>query len=135
MCFQPFYEDYLPCIGVKWICSLCGNYNPAVKCEMCNNQVFCAACNEMFHRHPKRHNHIRKVKVHFFEGFFFHLLNRRYCYFLAFTSRSNTSTIATKSCPSTATTAHRSTTPPTTTCTTDPITYALIIAIWISSKW
>ncbi|CAG7721301.1 unnamed protein product [Allacma fusca] len=47
--------------AIKRTCSLCGNANPVVRCEMCNNQIFCGSCNDMYHRHPKRHNHVRKL--------------------------------------------------------------------------
>lgn len=35
--------------------------NPKVRCQQCNNQVFCGSCDDMYHRHPKRKTHIRKV--------------------------------------------------------------------------
>lgn len=46
-------------------CDLCGSLSPKVKCEQCNNQTFCGSCDDMFHRHPKRKSHIRKVKLFF----------------------------------------------------------------------
>lgn len=45
--------------GLK--CDLCGSLSPKVKCEECNNQLYCASCDDMFHRHPKRKSHLRKV--------------------------------------------------------------------------
>ncbi|ODM93805.1 E3 ubiquitin-protein ligase RNF31 [Orchesella cincta] len=47
--------------GSRRTCSLCGNPNPAVSCEMCDNQIFCGSCNDMYHRHPKRQHHSRKI--------------------------------------------------------------------------
>lgn len=45
--------------GLK--CELCGSMSAKVKCDQCNQQFFCGACDDMFHRHPKRNTHIRKV--------------------------------------------------------------------------
>ncbi|XP_072162594.1 uncharacterized protein LUBEL isoform X2 [Bemisia tabaci] len=42
-------------------CDLCGSSTPCVCCERCSNQTFCTSCDEMYHRHPKRQNHVRKV--------------------------------------------------------------------------
>lgn len=45
--------------GLK--CELCGSLKAEVKCDQCNQQMFCSSCDDMFHRHPKRNTHIRKV--------------------------------------------------------------------------
>lgn len=45
----------------KLKCTLCGSGNPWVTCEECAQQIFCASCDDMFHKHPKRKNHQRKV--------------------------------------------------------------------------
>lgn len=45
--------------GIK--CELCGSMSAKVKCDQCNQQFFCSSCDDMFHRHPKRNTHIRKV--------------------------------------------------------------------------
>lgn len=42
-------------------CELCGSMTAKVKCDQCNQQLFCSPCDDMFHRHPKRNTHIRKV--------------------------------------------------------------------------
>ena len=42
-------------------CELCGSSSPKVRCEKCLNQIFCLSCDDMYHRHPKRMNHTRKV--------------------------------------------------------------------------
>lgn len=42
-------------------CDLCGCAEPSVRCEDCNKQIFCLSCDDMYHRHPKRQAHIRKV--------------------------------------------------------------------------
>lgn len=44
-------------------CELCGSTTPAIKCQECNGKLFCPSCDDMFHRHPKRQNHARKVKI------------------------------------------------------------------------
>lgn len=51
--------------GLK--CELCGSLSPAVKCEQCEQHLFCASCDDMFHRHPKRQTHLRRVlnKINF----------------------------------------------------------------------
>lgn len=41
-------------------CDLCGNGSAAVACEDCDSMVFCSACDDMYHRHPKRKFHLRK---------------------------------------------------------------------------
>lgn len=46
--------------GIK--CELCGSMSAKLKCDQCNQQFFCAPCDDMFHRHPKRNTHIRKVR-------------------------------------------------------------------------
>lgn len=50
---------------------MCGCSAPAVKCEQCANQTFCFSCDEMYHRHPKRQAHNRKVI--YFNTFFQYL--------------------------------------------------------------
>ncbi|XP_061402063.1 E3 ubiquitin-protein ligase lubel [Musca vetustissima] len=45
----------------KLKCTLCGSSNPWVMCEECSKQIFCASCDDMFHKHPKRKNHLRKT--------------------------------------------------------------------------
>jgi len=42
-------------------CDLCGTASAMVKCHLCSDQVFCLACDDMYHRHPKRSTHPRKV--------------------------------------------------------------------------
>ncbi|XP_054621582.1 E3 ubiquitin-protein ligase RNF31-like isoform X1 [Dunckerocampus dactyliophorus] len=39
-------------------CNLCGG-SAALVCPSCDNQAFCDACDDLFHRHPARTNHIR----------------------------------------------------------------------------
>lgn len=46
-------------------CELCGSSSPKVRCEKCLNQIFCLSCDDMYHRHPKRMNHSRKVRPYF----------------------------------------------------------------------
>lgn len=43
-------------------CELCGSISPKSKCAECNNQILCASCDDMYHRHPKRKLHVRKVQ-------------------------------------------------------------------------
>ena len=43
------------------VCDLCGTATAVVKCRLCSDQVFCLACDDMYHRHPKRSSHGRKV--------------------------------------------------------------------------
>ncbi|CRK97753.1 CLUMA_CG011133, isoform A [Clunio marinus] len=45
-------------VGLK--CELCGTIGPVIKCEQCVKNLFCFTCDDMFHRHPKRQNHLRK---------------------------------------------------------------------------
>ncbi|XP_030381211.1 microtubule-associated protein futsch isoform X2 [Scaptodrosophila lebanonensis] len=45
----------------KLKCTLCGSQNPWVTCGECSGQLFCASCDDMFHKHPKRKNHVRKA--------------------------------------------------------------------------
>lgn len=47
-------------VGLK--CELCGTIGPVIKCEQCVKNLFCYTCDDMFHRHPKRQNHLRKVR-------------------------------------------------------------------------
>lgn len=48
-------------VGLK--CELCGKIGPVIKCEQCVKNLFCYTCDDMFHRHPKRQNHLRKVRL------------------------------------------------------------------------
>ena len=43
------------------ICDLCGTSEAMVRCLLCSNQTFCLACDDMYHRHPKRCKHARKA--------------------------------------------------------------------------
>ena len=43
------------------ICDLCGTAVAIVKCAACSEQIFCLACDDMYHRHPKRTTHARKA--------------------------------------------------------------------------
>ncbi|EDW02895.1 GH10789 [Drosophila grimshawi] len=45
----------------KLKCTLCGSQNPWVTCAECAGQIFCASCDDMYHKHPKRKQHIRKA--------------------------------------------------------------------------
>lgn len=40
-------------------CDLCGSVTPAVRCEQCDQNLFCASCDDRYHRHPKRQTHTR----------------------------------------------------------------------------
>ncbi|XP_062707216.1 E3 ubiquitin-protein ligase lubel isoform X16 [Aedes albopictus] len=40
-------------------CDLCGSVTPAVRCGQCENNIFCASCDDRYHRHPKRQTHMR----------------------------------------------------------------------------
>lgn len=46
-------------------CDLCGSVTPAVRCGQCENNIFCASCDDRYHRHPKRQTHIRTVSFCF----------------------------------------------------------------------
>lgn len=46
-------------------CDLCGSVTPAVRCGQCENNIFCASCDDRYHRHPKRQTHIRTVSFLF----------------------------------------------------------------------
>ncbi|EDW36937.1 GL25962 [Drosophila persimilis] len=46
----------------KLKCTLCGSQNPWVTCAECAGQIFCASCDDMFHKHPKRKQHMRKAQ-------------------------------------------------------------------------
>lgn len=46
--------------GLK--CELCGGMTAIIKCNGCLSHMFCVSCDDMYHRHPKRKMHIRKVK-------------------------------------------------------------------------
>ncbi|XP_058121547.1 E3 ubiquitin-protein ligase lubel [Anopheles ziemanni] len=41
-------------------CDLCGSVSPIVRCEQCDSNLFCASCDDRYHRHPKRQTHARK---------------------------------------------------------------------------
>ena len=41
-------------------CKICGNCIAAMRCTECLGIQFCYACDNMYHRHPKRKHHIRK---------------------------------------------------------------------------
>uniref|UniRef100_A0A182MZB1 Uncharacterized protein n=1 Tax=Anopheles dirus TaxID=7168 RepID=A0A182MZB1_9DIPT len=41
-------------------CDLCGSVTPVVRCEQCDQNLFCASCDDRYHRHPKRQTHVRK---------------------------------------------------------------------------
>jgi len=45
------------------LCDLCGVATAMVRCALCSGQLFCLACDEMYHRHPKRAGHDRKVSL------------------------------------------------------------------------
>lgn len=45
--------------GMK--CELCGSVGPVIKCEQCDQKLFCLLCDTKFHQHPRRQNHLRKV--------------------------------------------------------------------------
>ncbi|XP_065085092.1 E3 ubiquitin-protein ligase lubel isoform X5 [Ochlerotatus camptorhynchus] len=40
-------------------CDLCGSGTPVVRCEQCEHNLFCASCDDRYHRHPKRQSHTR----------------------------------------------------------------------------
>lgn len=41
-------------------CDICGNRPAAVWCHSCDNKQLCDACDDMWHKHPKRLNHQRQ---------------------------------------------------------------------------
>ncbi|XP_052899356.1 E3 ubiquitin-protein ligase lubel [Anopheles moucheti] len=41
-------------------CDLCGSVSPVVRCEQCDQNLFCVSCDDRYHRHPKRQTHVRK---------------------------------------------------------------------------
>ena len=45
------------------VCDLCGTSEAMVRCPRspCSGQRFCLACDDLYHRHPKRSSHVRKV--------------------------------------------------------------------------
>jgi hypothetical protein len=47
----------------SFVCDLCGTAMAMVRCQLCSNQTFCLACDDMYHRHPKRCKHARKVRL------------------------------------------------------------------------
>lgn len=60
---ENFFSITLSCLDSKRKCTLCGSPNPLLNCNECAQQLFCVSCDEMFHKHPKRQHHIRKVNV------------------------------------------------------------------------
>ncbi|OQR67043.1 hypothetical protein BIW11_13759 [Tropilaelaps mercedesae] len=46
--------------GSGYQCELCKSAKAAIRCDRCENQVFCLQCDDIFHRHPKRKSHLRK---------------------------------------------------------------------------
>ncbi|XP_012541644.2 E3 ubiquitin-protein ligase lubel isoform X3 [Monomorium pharaonis] len=40
-------------------CALCGTENVFARCDTCN-EIYCEACDDMNHKHPKRRGHIRR---------------------------------------------------------------------------
>ncbi|XP_077411174.1 E3 ubiquitin-protein ligase RNF31-like [Vanacampus margaritifer] len=48
-------------------CNLCGG-SAAVVCPSCDNQAFCDACDDLFHRHPARTNHKRDRGLKIMQG-------------------------------------------------------------------
>ncbi|XP_022686425.1 uncharacterized protein LOC111259021 isoform X2 [Varroa jacobsoni] len=44
----------------EYQCELCKSTRAAIRCDRCENQVFCLQCDDIFHRHPKRKSHLRK---------------------------------------------------------------------------
>ena len=48
-------------MAVVSTCDLCGTSEAMVRCLLCSNQTFCLACDDMYHRHPKRCKHARKA--------------------------------------------------------------------------
>lgn len=50
-------------------CDLCGSGQPTVRCEQCDHNLFCASCDDRYHRHPKRQTHTRTVSYRVFEVF------------------------------------------------------------------
>ena len=49
-----------PAVQGTEICDLCGTAVAMVKCPACS-MIFCLACDDMYHRHPKRTTHARKA--------------------------------------------------------------------------
>ena len=47
--------------GSSQVCDLCGSPNALLSCAACHMQNFCAACDDMYHKHPRRSEHVRKV--------------------------------------------------------------------------
>lgn len=41
-------------------CDICGETAATVWCRQCDNKQLCNACDDMWHRHPKRQNHERE---------------------------------------------------------------------------
>ncbi|CAG9771886.1 unnamed protein product [Ceutorhynchus assimilis] len=56
----PLHKNIHPAQTSKH-CQLCGSTSPnvSVHCEQCK-QNFCLSCDDMYHRHPKRQNHVRR---------------------------------------------------------------------------
>jgi hypothetical protein len=49
--------------GGSHVCDLCGSPNALLSCAACHTQSFCAACDDMYHKHPRRSEHVRKVTI------------------------------------------------------------------------
>lgn len=69
---EPFYLTRPELSSCDWLagrrgdgnhCDLCGSSAPAVRCDQCSSQIFCYSCDDMYHRHPKRQTHARKVRL------------------------------------------------------------------------
>ena len=50
-------------ISTGIVCDLCGTSEAMVRCPLCSGQRFCLACDDLYHRHPKRSSHVRKVSL------------------------------------------------------------------------
>ena len=50
-----------PPVSKGIVCDLCGTTEAMVRCQLCSEQRFCLACDDLYHRHPKRSAHARKV--------------------------------------------------------------------------
>ncbi|QQP56531.1 Uncharacterized protein FKW44_001219, partial [Caligus rogercresseyi] len=40
--------------SIRSLCDLCGRNPALIKCQYCSGQIFCMACDDMYHKHPKR---------------------------------------------------------------------------------
>ncbi|KAL8619465.1 hypothetical protein ACOMHN_011816 [Nucella lapillus] len=41
-------------------CDICGETSAVWWCALCDNKQLCVVCDDMWHKHPKRHNHYRE---------------------------------------------------------------------------